>query len=143
MKALICALLLALPASATAQEKGKEKWQRVYTYDDGFIEMDTSKVTFGSAKIGRVRFRTVFSKPEALKGAPGVKYKSRLETIEFKCAEKSYRIYEVTLLNPQGKPVQSYEREVTEEWKAVKFGSMMEKLFAPACNLIEEKRRNP
>jgi len=29
------------------------------------------------------------------------------------------------------------------EWREVKFGSMMEKLFTPACQLIERRKREP
>jgi hypothetical protein len=140
MRILVCALWV-LPAFIVAQEK--DSWRRIYTYDDSVIEMNTARVTFGAGNIGRVRFRTVWSKPAALTEKPGVKYKSRLETIEFKCVENRYRIYETTLLDPKGKTIESSEVDVSEEWKPVKPGGMMRRLFGPACQLIDEKRRHP
>ena len=154
MRALPCAVLLLAPVLIAAQGE-KEKWQRVYTGEDSIIEMELTKVTFGSASIGRVRFRTTFSKPQTLNEKPVVKYKSRLETIEFKCEMGSvrlghypanttrYRLFEATLLDARGKVVKSLDWDPSEDWREVRFGSMMEKLSYPACKLIEEKRRNP
>jgi hypothetical protein len=150
---------------SAAQEK-KGTWQRVYTGEDSIIEINVSKVTFveynASRKVtfaysaGRVGFRTIYSKPEALKETPGVKYKSRLETIEFQCPKKDpgvmkkvppdtsrYRLYEAILLDAKGKVLKTYPRNPAEDWRDVRFGSMIEKLSVPACKLIDEKRRNP
>jgi len=135
-------LILILPAATSSQEE-KEKWQRIYTGEDSVIEINVSKVTFGDRNIGRVRFRTVLSKSQAVKNMPAEKYKSRLETIEFKCTEKRYRIYETSLIDSQGKAIQSDEGDLSEEWKVLKRGGMMERLFGPACRLIDEKRLNP
>ena len=154
MRILPCAVLLLAAALIAAQEE-KEKWQRVYTGEDSIIEMELAKVTFGSASIGRVRFRTTFSKPQTLNEKPVVKYKKRLETIEFRCEMDSvrlghypanttrYRLFEATLLDAKGKVVKPLDWDPSEGWREVKFGSMMEKLSVPACKLIEEKRRNP
>ncbi len=139
---LLISIIFILSTAVGIQEE-KEKWQRVYTGDDSIIEMNVSRVTFGDKKIGRVRFHTILSRPQTLKEIPGVKYKSRVETIEFKCIERQYRVYAATLLDVKGKPIQSYEVEVSEEWKSLKAGGMMEKLFRPACKLIDDKRRNP
>jgi hypothetical protein len=125
----------------SAQEK--DKWQRIYTYEDSIVEMNKSKVVFVNNNIGRVDFRTVFKKPEPLREKPGVKYKTRLETIEFKCAERRYRIYQLTLLDDKGKAVYSYEMKPEEEWLAPKSGGMMSNFMSSACSLISEKRRNP
>lgn len=144
-----------LPVSIAAQSE-KERWQRVYTSEDSIIEIDESRVTFGSAQIGRVRFRTIFSQPQVLEEKSALKYKTRLETIEFRCAEKPadvlkivpsmpiyYRLYEAELLDAKGKVLRTYEWDPSEDWRSVKFGSMMEKMSVPACKLIDEKRRNP
>jgi hypothetical protein len=166
MRVLLCALFL-LPSVLFAAQGEKPKWQRVYTGEDSIIEIDTSKVTFVeystarkvtfNYKTGRVAFRTILSKPEAMNEDPAVKYKTRLETIEFQCNETSkvelrrypplsigrYRHYETTLQDDKGKVVKTYGRGASEEWKEVKFGSMMAKLAGSACDLIDEKRRNP
>jgi surface-adhesin protein E len=140
MGILIC-IFSILQTSTTAQER--IRWQRIYTSEDSVIEMNLSTVTFGLKQIARVRFRTTFSKAQPLREMPGRKYKSRFETIEFKCSERRYRIYETGLLDSTGKPLQVYEVNLSDDWKAVRPGSMMERLSGPACNLIAEKRRNP
>lgn len=150
MSLLPCALLLL--ALIFPGQREKEKWQRVYTGEDSTIEMDISKVTFveydASRKVtfaynaGRVGFRTIFSKPEALKENQGTKYKTRLETIEFNCAAKRYRLYEATLLDEKGKLVKTFARDPSAEWREIKSGGMMDKLSWAACKLIEEKRQS-
>ena len=140
MRILIC-IFLMVPIPILAQEK--ERWQRVYTGEDAVIDMKVSQVTFEIGSSGRVRFRTILSQPEILKETPLVKYKRRLETIEFRCGERTYRVYEATLLDAKGQPIQSYEAKLSQDWKVFKAGGMMERLFAPACKLIAEKRRNP
>ena len=129
-------MLMVLTGSLVAQEKSE--WRRVYTYDDAVIEMEVIKLSFGD--FGRVRFRTVFDKPETLRGAPGAKYKSSIEDIEFQCVERVYRVTETALLDAKGKVIRSYKADQPGGWKVVRFGSMMEKLFAPACRMIAEKK---
>jgi hypothetical protein len=139
--AVSIALLLWLSIVAVAQEK--EQWRRVYTFDDGVVEMNTAKVTYGERSAGRVQFRWMWDKPLKLKETPEVSYKARLEVIEFKRPERRYRIFETTLLDAKGNAVRATEQDPSAEWKATKFGGFMEKLFNPACGLIEEKRRKP
>ena len=152
MRVVSYAVLLLAPVLIGAQQE-KEKWQRVYTGEDSIIEIDISKVTFVEYNvsrrvtfgynIGRVGFRTTLSKPEGMKEKPTVKYKRRLETIEFNCLANRYRLCQATLLDEKGNVVKVYERNPSEDWKEVRFGSMMEKLAYQACKLIDEKRRNP
>lgn len=151
MRSLFCALLLVPTVLFAAQEQ-KQKWQRVYTGEDSIIEIDISKVTFVennesrsgtfSYNTGRVGFRTIFSKPEALKEKPGVKYKSRVETIDFNCATNRYRSHEANLLDEKGKVIKTFGWDPSAEWKEIKRGGMMDKLSVAACTLIDEKRRN-
>jgi hypothetical protein len=154
MRTLTGALLVIAPLLIGAQEE-KERWQRIYTSEESIIEMNLSKVTFGASPVARVRFRTIFSKSQRVGGKTSIEYKTRLETIEFKCQifdagsehypvnATRYRLYEASLLDTKGQLVKSFEGKPSEDWKEVKFGSMMEKLSLPACKLIEEKRRNP
>ena len=154
MRVLACALLVLAPLFIEAKEE-RETWQRVYTSEDSIIEMNVSKVTFGTRPVARVRFRTILSRPQTFTGKTSIQYKTRLETIEFKCEiygagsgrypanATRYRLYEASLLNTKGQVIKSFEWEPSEDWKEVRFGSMMEKLSLPACKLIDEKRRNP
>lgn len=155
MKALACALFLSTASFFAMTQEQKDRWKRVFTGADSIVEVDVSKVTFGSLPVARVRFRTILSKPEALPRNSTVQYKTRIETIEFKCQindagsgsrainETRYRLYEGSFLNEKGQIVKSFEWQPSEEWKEVKFGSTMERLSAAACKLISEKRQNP
>lgn len=140
----ITPLALAIFLSSTpllAQQP--PEWSRVYTFDDSIIEMNNSLVTFGGDHIGRVRFRWSFNEPEALSGEPRLKFKSRLEVIEFDCAGKRYRPYEVTSFDAAGKVIRFEEMNPPGLWIPVTSNTMMEKLFAPACRLIELTRHPP
>jgi mRNA-degrading endonuclease RelE of RelBE toxin-antitoxin system len=118
------------------------EWYRVYTFDESIIEMNTSLVTVISKDIARVRFRWTFDQPETLSGEPQLKYKSRLEVMEFKCSERRFRPYHLTYFEATGDIVRLEENPV-DEWRKVTSGSMMEKLFEPACKLIKKKTRTP
>jgi hypothetical protein len=129
--------------SSTCLTAQLPEWYRVYTFDESIIEMNTAQVTFGGKDIGRVRFRWTFDQPEALIGEPQLKYKSRLEVMEFNCSQRRYRLYDLTFYDAAGKVIRSQEMNPPVEWRAVTFGSVMEKLFAPACELIEKRAHPP
>lgn len=133
--------MLLLASFAAGQEK--EQWRRVYTLDDGTIEINSSKVMYGERNVARVTFRWTWDKPQRLKEMPEASYKIQLETMEFRCDERRYRIYETKLLDSKGNTLRTIEQDPSAEWSAVKFGGFMEKLFSPACGLIESKRHNP
>src|SRR5215212_3094611 len=108
MRMMACVLWLLLSACpVVAQEKSQ--WRRVYTYDDAVIELEEIKLSFGN--FGRVRFRTVFDKPKALRESPGVKYKSQIEDTELMCAQRQYRVNETTFLDARGRVVRSYKAD--------------------------------
>jgi hypothetical protein len=129
--------------SSTCLTAQVPEWYRVYTFDESIIEMNTSQVTFGGKDIGRVRFRWTFDKPEALSGKPELKYRSRLEVMEFNCSQRRYRPYDLTFFDTAGKVIRHEEMNPPVEWRTVTFGSVMEKLFTPACELIEKKAHPP
>jgi hypothetical protein len=135
----ISLLLLLLPAIVSSQEK--DKWERVYTLEDATIAMNATKVEFGENGMGRVEFRWNYAKPQSLDNSSETKYKTRVEVIEFNCDRRRYRLYGYTLFDAKGKTLFSKELEASEkEWKFLKAGGMMERLFGPACKLINEKR---
>jgi hypothetical protein len=142
MKIVACALLLLMLQSyPRAQEK--DRWQRLQTFDESAIDIDTSNVVFGTDYTGRVRFRVTLSKPEPLSEDKGVKYKTIIQEVEFRCLERQHRIFKVTRFDNKGNPVGPDEGEPATEWKTVKKGTMMDRLLTSACNLIDEKKRNP
>jgi len=77
----------------------------------------------------RVEFRTILSKPEDLDGPTGTKYKIRLETIDFKATDKRYRLFDTSLLDPNGKILRTYAATTVDNWKVLKAGGVMERLF--------------
>jgi hypothetical protein len=130
-------LVLFSSLSLTAQQL--PEWYRVYTFDESVIEMNTSLVTFVSNDITRVRFRWTFDQPESLSGAPELTYKSRLEVMELNCSLQQYRPYHFTFFDAAGNIIRI--QDSPGEWRSVTSGSMMEKLIAPACELIKKKTR--
>ncbi len=114
------------------------RWYRVYTFDESIIEMNTSKVLLGG-NIGRVEFRWTFDQPEVLNGNPKFTYKTRLETIEFKCADGRYRYYEVSLLDSAGKTIGSQLMSPPYAWHEIKSERVMATISGPACQLIQKK----
>lgn len=136
MRIMACVFLLLTAGSLAAQEQSR--WRRVYTYDDAFIEMEEIKLSFGN--FGRVRFRTVFDRAQELRGGPGVKYRSRVEDMELMCAERQYRVTELTYHDARGRLLRTYKADADAEWRVAPAGGMMEKLLAPACRMIERKK---
>jgi hypothetical protein len=142
MRAILLLFAFLLSSNSLAAQQLPE-WYRVYTFDESIIEMNTTLVTFGGKDIGRVRLRWTFDQPEALSGEPQVKYKSRLEIMEFNCSQQRYRLYEVTLFDEAGREIRKEEMNPPNEWHTLSSGSVMESLFSPACALIERTKHPP
>jgi hypothetical protein len=138
---LLAFLFLVSSTSLTAQQL--PEWYRVYTFDESIIEMNTSLVTFISKDITRVRFRWTFDQPAALSGEPQLKYKRRLEVMELNCSEHRYRPYHLTFFDAVGNILRVEEMNPPGEWRTLTSGSMMEKLFGPACELIKQRTQPP
>jgi hypothetical protein len=119
------------------------EWQRVYTFDDSFIEMNAFWMLNDSDGVFRVTFRWSFARPQAVRGNPTLTYKSRLDVFQFNCAERRSRLYEAHIVNAKGESVTLVWRDAAGDWRPVSPGSMTERLFAPACKLIESKLRLP
>lgn len=119
------------PARLVAQQT-KDKWQRVYTGEESVIDVNASNLKFEPDHILRVQFRTILSDPETLPGTPGVKYKTRLEVLDFQPNHRRYRMFETTLLDANGKELQSYSTSQPQEWRGLKAGGVTERLFNAA-----------
>lgn len=131
-------LLFALAASPAARQSQRPgKWVRVYTYEDAVVEMEEVAFTFG--EFGRVRFRTVFDKPQPMRGKPDVKYKTIVEDTELDCVEKVYRVTETVILDKKGDVVQTYKPDDPGPWKRAR-SFMAVRLYGPACRMIAKKR---
>ena len=100
---LLC-LLLACCGSVRTQNL--PQWYRVYTFDESRIEMNTSKVVLGG-DIGRLTFRWTFDEPQVFSGDSGFKYNTREETIEFRCSDNLYRVFQIDFLDSSGRVLRS------------------------------------
>jgi len=125
---------LGYVASIHAQDP-KDKWRRVFTGEDSIIELNVSSARFVPSHIMRVEFRTTFSKPEKLSSTSDLRYKSRLETIDFKLNEHRYRLFETTIMDEAGKALSSYKATTDDEWRVIKPGGVMERLFSAVREL--------
>jgi hypothetical protein len=130
----LLACLLCVPVHLRAQQT-KDKWQRVYTGDESVIELNASSLRFKSDYILRVQIRTVMSHPETIERTSAAKYKTRLETIDFKLNDRRYRMFETSLLDSGGKELQSYATSEMRDWRVLKSGGIMERLFYAASAL--------
>src|ERR1700687_410401 len=136
MKAFLLIFLLLLSSPVAAQKS--PEWYRVYTFDESVIEMNTANLILGG-DIGRVIFRWTFDQPEPIRGDPQLRYKRRLETIEFKCSDQRCRYYEVQLLNLTRKTIRSELMRSPYTWEEIKPGSVIATISIPACELIAGK----
>jgi hypothetical protein len=138
MRYLLALLFLFSPLTLRAQSL--PEWQRVYTFDESTVEMNTALVTKPDRNTVRLRFRWVFDNPEPLVGAPALKYQSQLDVMEFKCSSSKYRSYHVTFFDSAGNTLRI--QDSPGEWRTVVAGSMIEKLFVPGCELVTVKPRS-
>jgi hypothetical protein len=121
-------LVSCLPPAAQAQ---LGKWRRVFTGEDFVVDVNPTSLSFEPGRVLRAQFRTILSKPETI---GTTKYKTRLETIDFK-TDRRYRYYETSLLDSAGKVVQSSEPNSSQDWKFSKDGVVTERLFQAARSL--------
>lgn len=133
--ALFIFILGLYPLTLTAQSL--PEWQRVYTFDESTIEINTSLVTVISKDVSRVRFRWTFQQPQLLDGLPKEQYQSQLEVLEFNCSQKQYRPYHFTFYDSAGNILRTDDSP--GKWRRVPLGSMIEKLFVPGCELVKSK----
>ena len=133
MRVVLFVLVLTLN-TIVVNAQSQTEWSRVYTFDESTIDMNTSIVTSISKDISRVRFRWTFNEPQS---SDGTKYQSQLEVMEFNCSLKRYRPYHFTFFDSVGNIVRI--NDSPGEWRNVLLDSMTEKLFVPACDLIERK----
>ena len=129
-------VLCGLASIGARAQPAKEHWKRVYTGEDSIVELDDSSSRFEPGNILRADFRTVFSNAERIGGQSGAKYKTRLETIDFKLNERQYRFFEVALLDAAGKLIQKRTADASDEWRSLKRGGITERLFNAASLLM-------
>ena len=125
-------VLCVVAGSVLNRIQAKEPWLRVYTGDDSIIELNSSTARFTPGNILRAEFRTIFSSPESIGGGQGAKYKTRLETIDFRLTDRRYRHFEISLVDSSGKTIQTKTADGSEEWRPIKRGGITERLYNAA-----------
>jgi len=138
---LVALAFFLAPVLSGAQARGE--WERVYTFEDGFIEMDAVRVFHEGDGVFRVTFRWSFERPQVADDSPRTTYRTRLEVYEFDCAAGLSRLYEVKLIDAKGGAVSLFGRNASGEWRKAYEGTMNGRLLAPACRLVESKVRPP
>ena len=136
-KQIVTAATLAVSILGAARwtfAQAKGQWQRAYTGDGSVIEVNTSTLKFAPDRVLRAEFRTVFSNAESTGGVRAVKYKTRLETIDFRLTDRKYRFVEISLLDPSGKLIQTKTADGSEDWRVLKPGGITERLFEAASS---------
>ena len=131
---LVAVLVLwVLPGATYAHH---QSWRRVFTGDDFTIDVNPASLIFDTHLI-RAQFRTVFSKPEPVSNTSPLRYKTSLETIEFRTENhyRYFRYFESTLLDSAGKMVQSYPPNPARQWRVFKEGGVTARLFNAARTL--------
>lgn len=135
----VFALLLLLPVLVASQNRfpisigeNKKDWQRIISAADSNIDVGTSSLVLEPNGLFRAQFRTILSKSEEAFEKPGVKYKTRLETIQFDSRKYVYRVVETTLLDSSEKPVFTFAPK-TDLWKVV--GRTAAKFYGAAAGL--------
>lgn len=112
----------------------KDKWQRVYTGEESVIDIIVSSSHLEADHVLRVDIRTTLAKPENIARNQGVKYKSRIETIRFKLNQNRYWLTQITWFDTKGIKLDSLAT-TAEDWRVVKPGGVMERLFSVARTL--------
>jgi len=134
MRSLFLSLALFL-SFVTAKAQLSPEWERVHTFDDSFIEINTSLLNHISKDVWRLRFRWTFTEPQQLSVTPSLQYQSRLEVKEFNCSDKLARTYHVTFLNSTGGIV--HIEDTPGKWRLA--DGMLHKLLVTACDIIKSK----
>lgn len=141
MKVLLLSVAFLLVSTSSFAQRQSSEWQRVYTFDDSIIEMNTANVIIGG-NIARVRFRWTFDQPQVIDGKSQLKYNSRLEVIEFNCTDQRFRPYETALLDLAGKAIRYEGSDPQAKWRTPS-GVMMDKLMSSGCELMARKLKPP
>ena len=130
--------LLLFSAILVAQQR--PIWERVYTFDESFIDMNTREIVRIGPSAGRVKFRWTFSEPETYDRDQRIKYKTRLEVIDFDCRENKFRPYDIAFLDTRGKVV-AYEANFwLSDWSV---GGTFGSSTMLACELINPPPPEP
>ena len=121
--AAVFAVLWLLPSPLKAQPNllelfpdRKSEWKRLSTDDNSTTDVSVSSLVFESNGIFRATFRIQVGKPERAIEKPGIKYKTRMMTLQFDSRKNAYRTFETILLDSSKKVVYESGKLVDAPW---------------------------
>jgi hypothetical protein len=132
----LAAFLMVVPCAAQASGE----WERVYTFEDSFVELNTRRVFHDGDGVFRVTFRWSFGEPQVFSADPRVRHRGRLEVFQVDCRSGLYRVREVTPLDAAGRPVAPGVRNTDEELRRAG-GRVTGQLLNEACRLVKRRVR--
>lgn len=130
---LVTVVFLISGLSGFAQNN-VDPWLRVITDEESVIDVNRSSLVLEPNRVIRAEFRTQLSKPEVVPGKLGVKYQTRLDSIQFSLTDNRYRIAKSNLLDASGKTVMLYSTTDANKWKS-RGGRTASRLFSAAGQL--------
>ena len=123
-KSITCAILLLLGGPLCIRaKKENDKWQQVYTSEAFVTHINASSLRLGPEGILKIQSRTILSDPVRISRNTGPKYKSTLQTIDYKLGQGQYRISETVFLDSSGKVL--LESVAASDWRVIKEGGVI------------------
>lgn len=129
--ATACFALFVLPVIS---QREPESWLRVITEEDFVIDVNRASLKFEPNRIISIKIRAIFLQEESFPENTNVKYKVRLDAIQFNLKDKQYRISESTFLDSSGQPVLSRSSQDSNKWKSFS-GETGSRLFSAVNGL--------
>lgn len=127
-------VFLVISIIATPAQANSSLWLRVFTSEYSIIEVNSFSLVLEQDQIITAQFKTVFSRPEPVPGKPGLKYQTRIDSIQFNINDSHYRISESKFLDAAGNVALSFSPENTAEWRSLS-GRTANLLFRAAGQL--------
>ena len=131
MKSKVFASFLFVIA-VTLPTYGQSRWQRIISGEGFVMEVDSTSLILEPNGILSARFRTVLSKAESLPNDAKIKYKTRIETIEFDSGK--YRVIKSELFDSDDVTVAKSEPGARATWRR-SVGATASRLFAVTAQL--------
>lgn len=130
------ALVLAACASSGGSGSGSGNWQNIGTTSNGNIKIAVDKASIKkNGQLVTFRDRKVVSKPGEEQFANTPAYKTALADWEIHCANKTYRLTALQLLDERGQTVTNQRYTATNlRPMSVMSGSVTEKQYELVCD---------
>lgn len=113
----------ALCVLTASSQKEAETWLRVVTEEDFFIDVNRLSLRFEPNRVISVKIRTILSQEESLPESSKLKYRTRLDSIQFNLKDRKYRVFDSTFLDSSGQTVLLSSSHDSNSWKSFRGGT--------------------